>query len=145
MVPSLLRSAEAPCTLRWGSLSVEGRKKRQATVAIQAEPNLHLPGFLHPNVKQLLAQRKDIITNRGLHLKAKSLDLVIASISLFRSQRAQLVSRNSGIDALRPRIDTTLHVVEISKTLLPKILRGVLTTNPVVTLKNYRGILLAFH
>ena len=48
MVPSLLRSAEAPCTLRWGSLSVEGRKKRQATVAIQAEPNLHVPGFLHP-------------------------------------------------------------------------------------------------
>ena len=65
-----------------------GQKKRQATVAIQAEPNLHLPGFLHPNVKQLLAQRKDIITNTGLHLKAKSLDLVIASLSLFRSQRA---------------------------------------------------------
>ena len=54
MVPSLLRSAVAPCTLRWGSLSIEGKKKRQATVAIQAEPSLHVPGFLHPNVEELL-------------------------------------------------------------------------------------------
>jgi len=110
-----------------------GQKKRQATVAIQAEPNLHLPGFLHPNVKQLLAQRTDIITNRALHLKAKSLDLVIASLSLFRSQRAQLVSRNSGIDALRPRVNPALYVIKIPTALLPKIFGRLLTPNPVMT------------
>jgi hypothetical protein len=36
--------------LRWVPLR-EG-KKRQATVAIQAEPSLHLPGFLHPHQAQ---------------------------------------------------------------------------------------------
>ena len=110
-----------------------GQKKRQATVAIQAEPNLHLPGFLHPNVKQLLAQRKNIITNRGLHLKAKSLDLVIASLSLFRSHRAQLVSRNSGIDALRPRVNPALYVIKIPTALLPEIFGRLLTPDPVMT------------
>ena len=68
------------------SLSIEGRKKRQATVAIQAEPNLHLPGFLHPNVEELIAQRRGIIANNDPLLKGKSLCLVILKLSLFRWQ-----------------------------------------------------------
>ena len=48
MVPPSLAVGFGTVHASLASLSVEGKKKRQATVAIQAEPNLHVPGFLHP-------------------------------------------------------------------------------------------------
>ena len=58
MVPPSLAVGFGTVHASLASLSVEGKKKRQATVAIQAEPNLHVPGFLHPSFGKFLSQTR---------------------------------------------------------------------------------------
>jgi len=52
---------------------------------------------------------------------------------------AASIPSDSRVNNAGPCIDATLHVTEVSKAVLAKILSSLLTPNPMVTLKNDRG------